>query len=181
MGTDVYSGRGIVATVDEFLGVVNGKNKAIVVDVCIAFYQDLAEQAEQNPDDNWRTVLADEFKALADLKKSMPINTIRSIIGSVVEVTGDVSKYGHCYVTNADYLDNLFSNIVGVSGFDLPYIQEVTAWGSSRYNGWDVPKGVACVVFNSEECFVKTLSPQGEAVQKFLGHCDETEWTEMSY
>ena len=41
MGTDIYSSRGIVATVDEFLGVVNGKNKADVVDVCHAFYQEL--------------------------------------------------------------------------------------------------------------------------------------------
>lgn len=181
MGTDVYSGRGIIATVDEFLGVVNGKNKAIVVDVCIAFYQDRVEDAEKHPDCSWSKERAEDFKPLAGLKKSMPINTIRGVIDSCVGVRGEVAKYGECYVEGAEYVQELFEKILAVSGFDLPYIEQVTAWGSSRYNGWDVPKGVACVVFNSEECFVKTLSPQGEAVQKFLGHCDETEWTEMSY
>ena len=182
MGVDVYSGRGIIATIDEFLGVVNGKNKANVIDVCHAFYQDLADQAKQNPDDEWRKTLSEDFKPLTGLKKSMPLNTIRGIIDSCVGVRGEVAKYGECYVENGEFVQELFEKILDVSGFDdLPYIQEVTAWGSSRYNGWDVPKGVACVVFCSEACYVKTLSEQGMAVKKFLGHCDETEWTEMSY
>ena len=181
MGTDIYTGRGIVATVDEFLGVVNGKNKAAVVDVCHAFHQDLAADAGRNPDDDWRATLSEVFEPLAGLKKSMPLNTIRGIIDSCVGVRGEVAKYGECYVENSEYVQDLFEKILDVSGFDLPYIQEVTAWGSGRYNGWDVPKGVACVVFNSESCYVKTLSEEGMAVKKFLGHCDETEWTEMSY
>lgn len=181
MGVDVYSSRGIIATIDEFLGVVNGKNKANVVDVCHTFHQDLVAEAEQNPDNEWRKTLAEDFKPLAGLKKSMPLNTIRGIIDSCVGVRGEVSKYGECYVENSEYVESLFSQIIDVSGFDLPYIQQVTAWGSGRYNGWEVPKGIPCVVFNSEECYVKTLSEQGMAVKKFLGHCDETEWTEMSY
>lgn len=180
MGMDVYSSRGIIATVDEFLGVINGKNKAIVVDVCIAFYQDRVEDTEKHPDCSWSKERAEDFKPLAGLKKSMPINTIRGVIDSCVGVRGEVAKYGECYVEGAEYVQELFEKILAVSRPDLPYIQEVTAWGSGRCNGWDVPKGVACVVFSSEECYVKTLSPQGEAVQKFLGHCDETEWTEMS-
>ena len=63
---------------------------------------------------------------------------------------------------------------------DLPTIQEITAWGSNRYNGYDVPKGVACVVFDSNDCFKRTLSGQGKAVEKLFGHCDESEWTEYS-
>ena len=183
MGTDIYTGRGIVATVDEFLGVVNGKNKAIVVDVCIAFYQDLAEQAEQNPDDNWRTTLSKDFKPLAGLKKSMPLNTIRGVIDSCVEVGGEVAKYGDCWVENSEYIEDLFNRILDACPHanDLPHLQQVTAWGSGRNNGWEVPKGVACVVFDSESCYERTLSEQGKAVKKLLGHCDEIEWTEMSY
>lgn len=181
MGTDIYSSKGIICSVEEFLGVVNRKNKGYVVDVCHAFYQDLAAEAEQNPNNEWRKTLAEDFKPLAGLKKSMPINTIRGIIDSCVGVRGEVSKYGECYVENSEYVESLFSQILEASGFDLPYIQEVTAWGSGRYNGWEVPTGVACVVFNSSECFVKTLSEEGEALKKLLGHCDETEWTEISY
>jgi len=184
MGTDIYSGRGIIATVDEFLGIVNGKNKSAIVKVCKNFHQDLVTECDKGhkPEpEPWRAELADAFNALADLKPTMPLNTIRGIIDSVVVVEGEPAKYGECYVENAEYVLDLFDKILIASGHDLPSIDEVTAWGSNRYNGWEVPKGVACVVLNSEECYVKTLSEQGMAVKKFLGHCDETEWTEMSY
>ena len=32
MGMDIYSGRGVIFTVDEFLKVINGKSKSDVVD-----------------------------------------------------------------------------------------------------------------------------------------------------
>ena len=34
MGMDIYSGRGVIFTVDEFLKVINGKSKSEVVAVC---------------------------------------------------------------------------------------------------------------------------------------------------
>ena len=180
MGMDIYSGRGVIFTTDEFLKVVNGKNKGYVVGVCHTYHQEIVKDARQNPDDDWRNNLAESFKALGGLKSSMKLSEIREIIASVVEVGGQVAKYGECYVTNSEYIEDLFEKIVDVSGFDLPCIQEVTAWGSGRNNGWEVPKGVACVVFDSESCFERTLSDQGKAVKKLFGHCDETEWTEMS-
>ena len=181
MGVDVYSSRGIIATIDEFLGVVNGKNKRLVVKVCKEFYHELASDAEANKEDDWRQNLAESFKPLLMIPSNPLLDSVRAAIRKVVKVDGEVSKYGECYVENSEYIESLFSQILDVSGFDLPYIQQVTAWGSGRYNGWEVPKGVACVVFNSESCYVKTLSEEGMAVKKFLGHCDETEWSEMSY
>jgi hypothetical protein len=179
MGMDIYSGRGVVFTVDEFLKVINGKNKADVVATCIAYSQKLQKEAEQ-ASDHWRTELSESFKALRKLKKTMNLDEIRVIIASIVEVDGEVAKYGECYVTKSEYVEGLFDKILDVSGHDLPYIQEVTAWGSGRNNGWEVPKGVACVVFDSDSCFERKLSDQGKAVKKIFGHCDETEWTEMS-
>ena len=181
MGLDVYSGRGIVLTVDEFLKVINGKSKADVIAICHAFYNEEMKLACLNPPEEWRMKLAESFKPLSTLKTTMKLDEIREIIASVVEVEGEVSKYGECYVTDSEYIEDLFTKILGVVEADLPYIQEVTAWGSGRNNGWDVPKGVACVVFDSESCFERTLSDQGKAVKKLFGHCDETEWTEMSY
>lgn len=174
MGVDIYSSRGIVLTVDEFLKVINGKSKADVVSVCHSYHQELVM------DDDWAAHLSNSFKVLGDLKSSMKLDEIREIIASVVTVEGEVSKYGSCYVTESEYVDRLFTKILGVSEHNLPHIQEVTAWGSGRNNGWDVPKGVACVVFDSESCYERSLSDQGKAVKKLFGHCDETEWTEMS-
>ena len=182
MGMDIYSGRGVIFTVDEFLKVINGKSKSDVVAVCLTFHQDLVVDARQHPDDDWRQNLAESFKPLSELKKSMPLNTIRGVIDSCVGVRGEVAKYGECWVENSEYAQDLFTKILDACPHanDLPYIMEVTAWGSGRNNGWEVPKGVACVVFDPESCYERTLSDQGKAVKKLLGHCDETEWTEMS-
>jgi len=184
MGTDIYSSRGVIVEVDDFLKVINGKNKLNVVEDCLKFHQTLVVDARQNPDDDWRQNLVRSFKALGGLKKSMKLDEIREIIASTVEVGGEVAKYGDCWVENSEYVEALFSCILNArewSADNLPYIQQVTAWGSGRNNGWDVPKGVACVVFDSDSCFERTLSDQGKAVKKAFGHCDETEWTSVSY
>jgi hypothetical protein len=183
MGMDIYSGRGVIFTVEEFLKVINGKSKANVVSVCRSYHQELVVDARQNPDDDWRANLSNSFKVLGGLKSSMKLSEIREIIASTVEVGGEVSKYGDCWVENSEYIEDLFTKILDScpEAEDLPYIQEVTAWGSGRNNGWDVPKGVACVVFDSESCFERQLNHHGEALKKVLGHCDEIEWTEMSY
>lgn len=183
MGIDIYSSRGIIFTVDEFLRVIDSKNKRDVVSVCLEYHQQLVKDARQNPDDEWKTTVSEVFKPLSELKKSMPLNTIRGVIDSCVGVRGEVAKYGDCWVENAEYVQELFEQILEVcpESEDIPHIQEVTAWGSGRNNGWEVPKGVACVVFDSESCFERKLNHHGEALKKVLGHCDETEWTEMSY
>ena len=184
MGTDIYSSRGIVVTIDDFLKVINGKNKLNVVAVCHSYHEQLVKESVQTPNDTWRANLAESFKPLSSLKKTMKLSEIREIIASVIEVGGEVAKYGECWVQNSEYVEDLFTRILDArewSGDDLPYIQEVTAWGSGRNNGWDVPKGVACVVFDSDSCFERTLSDQGKAVKKAFGHCDETEWTTISY
>lgn len=182
MGIDIYSGRGIVFTVDEFLKIIRGNDKSDVVAVCHHFYDQLVKDADCNSDNEWKSKVADRFKPLSTLKTSMKLSDIREIIESAIEVGGEVSKYGECYITDREEVEDLFREIFNAcsEADDLPHIAEVTAWGSGRNNGWDVPKGVACVVFDSESCFERTLSDQGKAVKKLFGHCDETEWTEMS-
>ena len=49
-----------------------------------------------------------------------------------------------------------------------------------RYNGWSVPLGEACFVFDEDACFTRALSEEGENLKKVLGHCNVTEWTEYS-
>ena len=182
MGIDIYSDRGIIFTVDEFLKVINDKNKSNVVSVCHAFHKELVDEANADTDSEWRNQLADRFKPFSTLKTSMKLSDIREIIASSIEVEGEVSKYGSCYVTDAEYVEYLFRRILDAcpEADNLPYIKEVTAWGSGRNNGWEVPKGIACVVFDSDDCYERSLSEKGKALKKMFGHCDETEWTEMS-
>ena len=181
MGVDIYTGRGVVVTVEDFLKIINGNNKSNVVSVCKSYYEYRLEKAD-NSNQEWMKELADDYKVLSTLKTTMKLSEIREIIASTVDFRGEPSKYGQCGVADPEYTEDLFTRILDAcpEADDIPCIQEITAWGSGRYNGYDVPKGVACVVFDSDDCFKRTLSKQGKVVEKLFGHCDETEWTEYS-
>ena len=179
MGIDVYGGRGVIADVDDIVRFVNGKNKRTVIKTCQEFYNELLDQYKENPDE-WRKHLVDDFDGINLISTKATIAEVRKALQSVIKVKGEVAKYGECYVENSEYLMDLFNKLFEVCGLDVPYLENVTAFGSSRYNGWDVPLGVACFIFSSDECFVRTLSEKGENLQKMIGHCHETEWTEMS-
>ena len=180
MGVDIYTGRGVVVTVEDFLKIINGKNKSNVVSVCKSYYEYLLEQAGES--EGWQKELADDYKVLSTLKTTMKLSEIRKIIASTVNMYGEPSRYGECGVADAEYSEDLFTRILDTcpEADNIPCIQEITAWGSSRYNGDDVPKGVPCVVFDSDDCFKRTLSKQGKVVEKLFGHCDETKWTTYS-
>ena len=182
MGIDVYAGRGVIVDVDDFLKIINGKNKSNVVGVCLSFLQGLEGEAESS-EDEWRHNLVKHFSVLSTLKKGTKISDIREVISSVVTLGGEVAKYGECWVEHSEYIEELFQSIIHIcpEGDNLPPISQVVAWGSARYNGWDVPLGVPCVVFDSDYCFTRVMSEEGKAVEKIFGHCHESEWTEMSY
>ena len=98
---------------------------------------------------------------------------------------GEPAKYDiDTHVEYSEEVADLFQQIIAsysdVMGVDVPALEEVIAWGSARLNGWDVPLGVACFVFDKNECFIQTLSDEGKALKKVIGHCDVTEWTYYS-
>ena len=180
MGTDIYSSKGVMADTDEIVRFVNGKNKKIVIKTCQEWYNELVNRYEEEPDE-WNEQLVDDFEGIDKISTKATIAEIRRALQSIIKVEGEVSRYGDCYVGHADHLMDLFNKLFEACDLDIPYLENVTAFGSARYNGWDVPLGVACFFFSSNECFVKTLSEQGENLKKMIGHCDETEWTEISY
>jgi hypothetical protein len=180
MGTDIYSGKGIIADESEVVRFINGKNKKIVIQTCQEFYDELLDQYKENPDE-WGKHLVDDFDGINLISTKATIAEVRKALQSVIKVKGEVAKYGECYVENSEYLMDLFNKLFEACDLDVPYLENVVAFGSARYNGYDVPLGVACFVFSSNECFVRTLSEEGENLKKMIGHCDETEWTEISY
>jgi len=195
---DIYKSRGIIFTVDEFLNkLINAKNKKAIVDVCIACHKQLVREAD---DPLLHRVgvcgadLADSFANLSNLKKTMKLSEIREIIASVVELDGSerrvtstllsrrssmVSNQGYAVrdVKNYEEVEGLFDNLLDASGHrDMPYISDITGWRMFQFSS---TRDVACVVLNSDNCFDRRLSDQGEAVKKVFGSCDETEWTQI--
>jgi hypothetical protein len=180
MGIDVYSGKGVIADSDEVVRFVNGKNKKIVIQTCQEWYDGVVDEYKNDPSD-WRQQVVTDFEGIDKISTKATIAEVRRALRSVIKVGGEVAKYGECYVKHDEYLMELFNKLFEACDLGLPYLDNVTAFGSPRYNGWDVPLGVACFVFSSDDCFVRSLSEQGENLQKMIGHCNETEWTEMSY
>jgi hypothetical protein len=180
MGTDIWSDKGIIADESEVVGFVNGKNKKTVIKTCQDFYNELLDQYKESPDE-WRKQLVDDFDGINNISTKATIAEIRKALQSIVKVEGEVSKYGDCYVEHSEYLMDLFNKLFEACDLDIPYLENVVAFGSARYNGWDVPLGVACFVFSSDQCFVRTLSEEGKNLKKMIGHCQETEWTDISY
>ena len=180
MGTDIWAGKGIIADESEVVGFINGKNKKTVIKTCQDFYNELLDQYKESPDE-WRKQLVDDFDGINNISTKATIAEIRKALQSIVKVEGEVSKYGDCYVEHSEYLMDLFNKLFEACDLDIPYLENVVAFGSARYNGWDVPLGVACFVFSSDQCFVRTLSEEGKNLKKMIGHCQETEWTDISY
>ena len=180
MGTDIWSSKGIIADESEVVAFINGKNKKLVIKTCQEFYEELLDQYKENPEE-WRKQLVDDFDGIYNISTKATIAEIRRALQSIVKVEGEVSKYGDCYVEHSEYLMDLFNKLFEVCDLDVPYLENVVAFGSARYNGWDVPLGVACFVFSSDQCFEKTLSEEGKNLKKMIGHCDESEWTDISY
>ncbi|MHA2084146.1 MAG: hypothetical protein ACXABD_10355 [Candidatus Thorarchaeota archaeon] len=189
MGTDIYSGSGVICEVDQAVRFINGKNKAAVIQLGIEFYGEIVAESEKSPEDQWRQETAKFFEPLAALAKTpkskLSIKAVQDIFASVVKVSGKPAKYDiDTHVLHSEYVAELFQKIIAsysdVMGVEIPYLVEVQAWGSSRYNGWDVPKGVACFVFDKDHCFTQAVSDEGKALKKVIGHCDVTEWTEYS-
>lgn len=184
MGVDVSSSSGVLAETDDMLKLITGKTKKAVLEICQDFYNELESQVADNPDQSWYQETRDYFKALNNIQ-AKTIGDLREIVGSVVQVSGKPGKYDlDTHVVHSEYLQDLFSKIVGAYAdahdVELPYLEEVNAWGSSRYNGWDVPLGVVCFVFDEDSCFEKAISQSGKDLKKIIGHCNVTEWTEYS-
>jgi hypothetical protein len=180
MGTDIWAGKGIIADESEVVRFINGKNKKLVIKTCQEFYDELRDQYIESPDE-WRKQLVEDFDGINNISTKATIAEIRRALQSIIKVEGEVSKYGDCYVEHSEYLIDLFNKLFAVCDLDIPYLEDVVAFGSARYNGWDVPLGVACFVFSSDQCFVRTLSEEGKNLKKMIGHCEESEWTDISY
>jgi len=178
MGMDVYAEHGVIGTPDQFVQLVSGKNKKVMLE-CLADF--LEKVVETFPKDS---PVQQSVAAMMNGAAPVTVAAVRQAILDVVVVEGEPSKYGgNCHLKEDEKLNDLFSEIMFVSGKadEFPRFVEVTVFSSGRFNGWDVPHGVPCVIFDDRECFKQTLSTKGKALKKIFGHTKVTEWTRVSY
>lgn len=180
MGVDIYTKSGILASIEDMCGFLDEKNPQQIIQVCQTFYNDMAKECEENPDCSWRKKRLEFFGSLNNIQAET-IEEIQSILTDVVQVEGEPAKYDlDTHVQYSEELLQLWNSLLEIHKEKLPALVSVSAWGSSRYNGYDVPLGVACFVFESEDCYTRRLTKKGKNLEKIIGHCQITDWTVYS-
>lgn len=180
MGVDILNYSGVIASIDEMLGFVNGKNRKKIIEICQNFYDNLAKEASGKEANEWNSQRVEFFKALNKIEATT-VDELKGILSSVVVVEGEPAKYDiDTHVEYSEELKDLWTDIILTFDKPLPGFNGISAFGSSRYNGYDVPLGEACFIFDDDDCYTKQLSEAGKNLKKILGHCNVTDWTVYS-
>lgn len=196
MGTDIYGYTGVFCGIDNMVNFVTGKTRFRVIELCNDFYESLEAEADKAGEGSWEQSQFETFAALKACvikegpkgKTMMPKLTLaelRDLLKRTVKISGEPGDYNmDTHVVNGDELRILFDEILEVYkevyGVNLPYFEEVKAFGSARYNGDSVPLGEACFIFSEDDCYEKQLSAEGKNLKKVIKHVDTTQYTIFS-
>ena len=182
MGVDITACEGVLASVEDIVKIVNSKNKQKVIDYWHNWWSSCGKDGDCkyfNPEEEQcGFVMGNLFEPLAETNASiLKIGVIRTQLKNTVNVEGEGLDTG---VVFSEEVNSFFEGLLNEIAPKLPYLEGVEAWGSSRYNGWEVPKGVACFIFDAESCFRKVPTAAGKRLKEIIGDLDVTSWSHYS-
>ena len=168
MGMDIWSETGVIASTADMTGMLRKKDVKTLRETIQRFLKN----------EDWKK----GHDLLGRVGNETSLEDICDALDSLVVVHGEPTKYGSddCYVEDADEIASLWCAMLKKVFPELPSLKELTVFDSGRVNGWDVPHGEACFIFDASECFTETLSVKGRALKKAIGQCVKSEWTKMS-
>jgi len=204
MGMDVMNGNGVIANVEQMIGILKedkqvyvGKNihnedtyTSLLWQMCDVIDRRVLNSEEINgparKKDDVPTTMHSAWEVAKQFVESIRKDdesleptwqeTIQALKkAATVEDGGD-----GCFLPAEEPLLGIWNDILEFYP-DLPQLQEVRAFSKGRLEGYDVPIGEACFIFGPYVCFEKSLTKKGKALKKAIGHCDESEWTTVSY
>ncbi len=159
MGTDVWTESGIIKTTSALCQLITDKNFPVIFGACKRFAIKKKDQNILDPIFNLESIDRDSF------------------VEVLIEITESKD--------NQDDLDgvifDLWNIIVKKSNPKLPKIQQIKVFDNPRECGWNVPIDEPCFLFSDDGMYKKVLTKKGKTFKKFLGECDETTWSVMSY
>lgn len=177
MGVDILNYSGIVVTIEDMLGFVTEKNCEKIIKVCRDFYKNLVESmTPEEAEKSWNKQKIEFFKPL-EAAATDNLHNLHQVLSELAVVEGEGMDM---HVKFSEDLQSLWENIIATFKGEFPELTSVDAWGSCRYNGYDVPLNVACFVFDDDDCYEKKLSKAGKNLKKFVGHCNVSDWTVYS-
>ena len=169
MGMDIYADSGVIASLGDVIGMIRKKD---LKGVKQAIYNTLDSHKD------WKK----GKEVLKPIEHKTSFDDVISALAKLGGVHGEPSKYGNddCYVEDSYEVTALWNEIIEQTRPVLPELKVITVFDSGRVNGWDVPLGEVCFIFDASECFEEKMTSQGTQLRKAIGHCTKTEWTEMS-
>lgn len=182
MGVDITACEGVLASVEDIVKIVNSKNKQKVIDYWHNWWSSCGKDGDCkyfNPEEEQcGFVMGDLFEPLAETNASiLKIGAIRTQLKNMVNVEGTGLDTG---VVFNEEVYSFFQGLLQKISPKLPHLESVEAWGLGRYNGWEVPLGVARFVFDTEGCFRRVPTAAGKRLKEIIGDLDVTSWSDYS-
>lgn len=179
MGVDIYSYSGVVLTIDDMLSFVKDENRTKVLEACHTFYKDLYESVtpEQKSYEGYYSTMLEHFACLKDLD----VESSSEICDILLQLTDTTGEGNEMEVIYSDAHLKLWRCIIKTSEAELPELTDIKVWGAPRYQGYDVPREVACFIFDKNECYETKLSIAGENLENIVGSFRVCDWTVYSY
>lgn len=177
MGVDITACEGVLASVEDIVKIVNSKNKKQVIDYWNSWWAEQKLNSWFDEDgEQCGFVMGDLFKPPLGVHM-VKIGVIRTRLKNMVNVAGTGLDTG---VVFNEEVNSFFEGLLDEIAPKLPYLEGVEAWGSSRYNGWGVPLGVARFVFETEGCFKRVPTAAGKRLKEIVGDLEVTSWSYYS-
>ena len=178
MGVDITACEGVLASVEDIVKIVNSKNKQQVIDYWNSWWEEQGRSSYFNPEyEQCGFVMGDLFEPPLG-GHMMKIGVIRTRLKNMVNVAGTGLDTG---VVFNEEVYTFFEGLLNEIAPKLPYLNSIEAWGSTRYNGWGVPLGVARFVFDAEGCFRRVPTASGKRLKEIIGNrLTITSWSDYS-
>lgn len=159
MGMDIYSNSGVVFSLKDALPSIFRKVKKSEVKLVVQILRE-----------RWN---AEDKGGLDGVKDK------ESLSSWMCSVADGLVKDGE-YMDSLAFED-LFQIVVEAIGISLP-AYSFDYWTRGRINGWDVPIGTPCIVFDVSELFETKMTKEGKRLAALLGtkEIQQSTWTIMS-
>lgn len=182
MSFDYWVEKGVVYVIEDMVKLIDASNKSEIAAICRSHALEVAgdEAGTQDGAKSPRNI----FGHLAELKVIPTIQELRDALVRCVEVEDQApTHWCYYYIQCQESLFELWKSILEqLSGQekyrDLPELVSIELFKSNEHAASDVPVNVACFVFDSDQCFEKTLTDCGKALKRAFGTCLESTWHE---
>ena len=189
MGTDIDSDSAMILDHPQtLLEHIDSKNqRAITQAIANRIKRVIKQHKKDAVTDKWHAEMAknlqNEYKdTWLDTSQETTLEDLKAELMAMLEVDGEPDKYeNEISIPRVEEADLVWGAVIQTLHPKFPEFLGFDVWGSSRYNGYEVPLGVPCAKFSEEDCFERVMTTRGKAFEKVTGIKTPTEWTTISY